>query len=278
MTSGFKMFVDAEGVPYSEYGQYRGIDIGRQRSILAVAERGLWYWNNYLAEPPDRTVLLSYDWLRFPINKNFTPAGVGEARAMLLRCAEWLLHQLQQREGYSVWAYSYPISYGAKPGWRSAHAQAVGLQLLARAEEISEGGGYLAPMDELLAAFSVDVRDGGLSTIEGGHIWFEKIADSEIEQPKILNGMLFSVLGLLDVAKRTGDRNARALADEGLATAVDCLPRFDLGDWSAHDIFGRRASPHYHDIHIAQCGQLFSLTGDDRFLWWRDRFQSQRSR
>lgn len=30
----FKMHVDANGVPYSEYGVYRGIEIGRQRSVL----------------------------------------------------------------------------------------------------------------------------------------------------------------------------------------------------------------------------------------------------
>jgi hypothetical protein len=38
----FKLFVDAAGVPYSDCGIYHGLNIGNQRSVLSVAERGIY--------------------------------------------------------------------------------------------------------------------------------------------------------------------------------------------------------------------------------------------
>ena len=43
----FEMFVDPQGVPFSNYGTLNGIEIGIQRSVLSVAERGLWCCNHF---------------------------------------------------------------------------------------------------------------------------------------------------------------------------------------------------------------------------------------
>jgi hypothetical protein len=267
----FQMFVDANGVPFSDYGTYRGIDIGRQRSILSVAERGLWYWNRFFSSGRP-SVLLSYDWdHRWPANKDYQPTDAPRAQAMLLKCADWLLDNVAARDGFSVWVYPYPFSYGTKPGWRSAHAQAVGLQLLTRAAALTGEDGYLAPAPSLLAAFGVDVQDGGLSTrTDGGRIWFEKMADEGNAQPKVLNGMLFAILGLHDV----GATFPQALwfASQGIDAAVELLPAFDLGNWSAYDALGRPASKHYHVVHISQLAALSLLYARPIFQSFRNRF------
>jgi len=57
----FQMLVDPDGVPFSDYGTCGGMEIGRQRSILSVGERGLWYWNEFLRSD-SHSILLSYDW------------------------------------------------------------------------------------------------------------------------------------------------------------------------------------------------------------------------
>jgi heparosan-N-sulfate-glucuronate 5-epimerase len=272
---GFKLFVDSAGVPYSDYGVYNGLRIGRQRSILAVAERGLWYWNEFLreGEPP---VLLSYDWSRWPANfDQYRPDSSEGARDMLIACATWLLSCIQKRGEFSVWSYSYPFSYGTVGGWRSAHAQAAGLQLLVRAAKVSGRADYTAPARALLTAFGVNVCDGGLATrTEGGNLWFEKIADENNAQPKILNGLLFTILGLRDVADLSEYVEARDLADIGAIACTELLPRFDLGDWSAYDIHGRRASSHYHNIHIEQLEKLATETLNPTFAKYRDVFRS----
>ena len=273
----FKMLVDANGVPFSEYGVYRGIEIGRQRSVLAVAERGIWYWNEYFRQD-EAPVLLSYDWTRWPENFNESrPPDSKQAREMLINCADWMLNRIEPRAHFAVWTYPYAFSYGRVPGWRSAHAQAVGLQLLVRATEIANNSNYMDPADRLLRAFTVNLVDGGLSTrTESGETWFEKMADENNRQPKVLNGLLFTILGLKDIAIRTGLQQPSRLADAGVRTAAQLLPRFDLGDWSAYDIHGKRASTHYHDIHIRQLELLAKLTGKGEFAKYRDLFRSQK--
>jgi len=269
----FKMFVDAGGVPYSDYGEIQGVYVGKQRSILAVAERGLWYWNRFLREASPE-VFLSYDWTRWPCNRaEYEPKDASTAKRMMINCADWLLANLQAFVNYSVWAYPYPFSYGTRAGWRSAHAQAVGMQLLHRAFEITGEHKYLEPIDPLLAAFNVDVSAGGLCTVtETGNIWFEKIADKDNLQPKVLNGMLFALIGLWDIGERAQNSEALRLAVLGARAAADYLPRYDLGDWSAYDIFGKRASSHYHAVHVKQLDILSTLAPQEEFGLFRNRF------
>ncbi|WP_024586621.1 hypothetical protein [Aliihoeflea sp. 2WW] len=84
------MYVDGDGIPYSDYANYRGIELGLQRSILAVAERGLWYWNEFLRGRFQRPLLLSYDWKRWPENRGGNPKNADDAQAMLIKCADWV--------------------------------------------------------------------------------------------------------------------------------------------------------------------------------------------
>ena len=57
----FRLYVDEKtGIPFSEYGVYSGINIGRQISFLSVAERGIYYWNKYLKKKTDKTIVISY--------------------------------------------------------------------------------------------------------------------------------------------------------------------------------------------------------------------------
>jgi hypothetical protein len=267
------MYVDAKGIPYGDYGVYRGLHIGRQRSILAVAERGLWYWNEFL-RGEESPILLSYDWTKWPENfDEFLPSDEAEARQMLVCCSNWLLAHIRRCDGFGVWAYTYPFSYGTGPGWRSSHAQAVGAQLLVRTAEITGDTAYIEPLGDLIAAFLVDVEDGGLSTrTEGGNLWFEKLADVGNEQPKVLNGLLFTIIGLVDIGERAPSPAAKELAGMGIKAALELLHKFDLGDWSAYDIHGRRASPHYHTIHVKQLGILSAI--DQEFVACRNRFES----
>lgn len=273
----FAMRVDEQGLPYSDYGRYRDIEIGRQRSILSVAERGLWCWNEFSLGPDP--VLLSYNWNKWPSNREANPKDAAKARRVLEACASWLIGNLVEDEGFAVWEYGYPMPYETRTGWRSAHAQAVGMQLLLRAQAIAPQARYTDSFGRLLAAFDAPLARGGLLDLtEDGLVWFEKLADPNNTRPRILNGMMFAVIGLFDVAKQTGDTKAVALAEVGARTVAATLPRFDLGDWSAHDRFGKRASQHYHAIHIAQLRILHQITGDESFSRWADQFSAYASR
>jgi hypothetical protein len=268
------MYVDADGVPFSDYGEYRGLAIGRQTSILSVAERGLWYWNEFLRDN-EPTVLLSYDWTRWPENREFQPDDHRIAERMFENCSRWVLEHVEHEDGFAVWKYPYPISYGTAPGWRSAHAQAVGLQLLIRAHARTANRGYVRDLEALLQAFRVPINHGGLLDADDPEApWYEKFADADNRRPKVLNGMLFAILGLLDIADRTGNAEAHALATEGLISVKQMLPRFDLGNWTAYDIMKKPCSAHYHRIHVEQLALLAEITGDAGFATWHRKWSA----
>lgn len=42
----FRITLDEHGLPWSEHGVYKGVDIGRQNSVLYFSERGLLLWKN----------------------------------------------------------------------------------------------------------------------------------------------------------------------------------------------------------------------------------------
>ena len=269
----FKIFVDEYGIPYSDYGTYNGIDIGQQRSILSVAERGLWYWNTFTLG--NDHVILSYDWNRWPVNKNLNPAKADDGKNFMIYCADWLVENVVKIDDFCVWKHPYAMSYNTSPGWRSAHSQAVGMQLLSRTAEITNNNYYNTFYDDLIQAYFVAIEDGGLLDRNiPGVTWYEKFADPDNKRPKILNGMLFTIIGLLDIANRNNKSRASELAHDGIESVFKLLPKFDLGDWSAYDIYGKRASNHYHQIHIKLLDKLFNITDQIDFANWRDRFIS----
>lgn len=223
-------------------------------------------------------MLISGRWDTVLRNPEKHPQNIESAAAVMLRCADWLLAHSSPRKDFLVWEYPYPMSYETPAGWCSAHTQAPGIQLLIRATEYSGKPRYLDQVDGFLRAFTVSVNDGGVAEeLDDGAVWFEKFAHPANQRPKVLNGHLFAVLGLFDIAQRLGRPDIQSLAERGLAAALVLMPRFDRGDGSAYNILGARASLHYHEIVIEQLSRLYQLTGDTRLMNWRDRFVAMKS-
>lgn len=273
---GIKVYVDENGVPYIDYGLWKGLDIGRQHSVLYVAERGLWYLKTYqlITDPPHP--LLSYNYKQWVINKSYTPKTKKQAQEMALSCANWLFNRIEKRESFFVWTYPYRFHYDTSPGWASAHTQAVGMQFLMRMAKLTGKSIFLDPIDGLLAAFSVRLEEGGLlDHTSDGYPWYEKIADPNNQKPRILNGLIFSCLGLWEIGDVLRKPAATHLFLQGLDTVRHMLPHYDDGAWSLYDSLGNRASEHYHVIHIQQMDRLYDLTKDPFWADWRDRFSAQ---
>ena len=81
----------------------------------------------------------------------------------------------------------------------------------------------------------------------------------------------------LPVALERADRPAAQEAvTRGLEKLLVLMPQFDLGDWSACESGGTRASSEQHDRHIRLLAQLSKETSDQRVLGWHDRFVGYR--
>jgi hypothetical protein len=91
----------------------------------------------------------------------------------------------------------------------------------------------------------------------------------------VLNGFLYSVWGLLDLIRLDDNPDTRLLWEDGTATLVEWLPRFDMGYWSRYHISDGVTNPAtipYHKLHIEQLWAMHAITGEPVFegyaSWW----------
>jgi hypothetical protein len=76
------------------------------------------------------------------------------------------------------------------------------------------------------------------------------------KMPAVLNGWIFSLMGLNDFQIAfPGERSPEPL-EETLAALSYRLLSYDTGYWSQYDLGGRIASPFYHNLHVAQLQAL----------------------
>lgn len=78
-----------------------------------------------------------------------------------------------------------------------------------------------------------------------------------------MNGWIFSIWGIYDFYRYTGDLDAGKVLEVTLNSLEKKLPDFDIKYWSNYnyDDGKRICSPFYHKLHIAQLTVLYDLFG-----------------
>ncbi len=174
--------------------------------------------------------------------------------------------------GYNRWEYYFDWQ-GGSPPWVSAMTQATGMQVFARASEVSEDPSYLEVAKGALAGFEKSAATGGLSVNETGGKWF-LIYPFNRDQ-RILNGHLQALIGLHDYYEISQDTQALQLRDWGVETALATMSWFDTGAWSRYDRESE-ADVGYHDLMTNQLKKLAGKTDIADFKQWSDRFAAYR--
>jgi heparosan-N-sulfate-glucuronate 5-epimerase len=81
----------------------------------------------------------------------------------------------------------------------------------------------------------------------------------------VLNGWIFALWGLWDVAVGLGDDDARQRFHDSEGALERLLPSYDVGWWSRYSLFPDvapdLAKPFYHRIHVVQLPALEGMTG-----------------
>lgn len=124
--------------------------------------------------------------------------------------------------------------------------------------------------------FRLPVERGGVvSDTPAGHLFAEEYPT--IPATHVLNGAIFAVWGVHDVAQALNDGEIRSLHDELYTGLLASVAAFDLGYWSRYDLFQEPpvnvASSFYHDLHINQLDALGRLYGDSSFAELAERFR-----
>lgn len=237
--------LDEKGIPYVNYGE-----IGHQRNPITISQKMLNYYQEY------------------------KETGDQDARQFLVNNAEWLVNNAVTYGNYSILEYDFPWPvYDMTPKWRSAMAQALAIQALNKAYEVTDDRRYLETAQMLLNSFFVEVKDGGVTYKTSEGWWYEEYADVGGDEPRVLNGMMYTLLGIYDYYNYTGDNNARYLFSQGMLALKNDLPLYDDNGYSYYDILGNPAWE-YHNVHIELSDRLYSISGEEILKEYRDKWQN----
>lgn len=172
------------------------------------------------------------------------------------------------------------------PGWFSAMGQGHGLSVLARAYHQSGDKQYLDAAESALGPFRVPSEKGGvLAKFMGVYTWYEEYPTRPASF--VLNGFIYSLLGLYDLAAVApggpGRDAALRLYRDGLLSLKALLPLFDTGSGTSYDLrhvtLGLVAAPNlarwdYHATHVNQLLVLASIEDDPGLLAVAQRWAS----
>ncbi|HEY3066260.1 MAG TPA: D-glucuronyl C5-epimerase family protein [Methylomirabilota bacterium] len=181
-----------------------------------------------------------------------------------LNQVHWLERNAVIRDDEAVWRYSFDWREGRcdlKAPWISALAQGLAMSALVRAVRVTGRKELLDLARAATRVFERGIEEGGVATREGHGALYEEYPGRPL--PRILDGFLFSLLGLYDVAVETDDAAVWDLFRGGVRGLIATLRSWDYrGKWSWYGSHGYLCPPQYHGLNCALLESLARLTGD----------------
>jgi hypothetical protein len=179
------------------------------------------------------------------------------------------------RDGAWLHENDFPHTFPLSPPWISAMAQGEAASLLVRLyretgdDELAEAAG------RALRPLAVPSAAGGTSALLDGRPFPEEYPT---DPPSfVLNGGIFALWGVHDVAVALDDADARRRFEEGVDTLAGAIHRWDTAYWSLYDLFPHAAlniaSPAYHELHITQLRAMHALAPRRELAQAADRFE-----
>ena len=199
-------------------------------------------------------------------------ARVDRAKTQL----DWLLEAQQQvgkLAGCWVMQHDDPKYPWLKAPWTSALASGLAISALLRGWEWFGEERYRVAAERSYSALHRPRTEMVLCRERGEELWYEEYpAERSLH---VLNGHVYALLGVVDIARVTGDPEAGDRWRRAAATLRDHLEEFDLGFWSAYDLRWREpVSLHYHkNIHVPLLRILARLDDAATFDVAADRWQ-----
>lgn len=189
------------------------------------------------------------------------PAG----RRTFLQQVEWLAaHAVERTDGSVVWPFTVDWKEGGcqlKAPWISSMLQGLTISTLVRGYRITGEQRLLDQCRRATRVFEQTIAEGGVRNVEAGGVTYEEYAGFPLS--RVLDGYLFSLLGLYDLYAETGDAKVFQLFADGIQGLRTMLPFWDYrGKWSWYGAHGYLCPPHYNKLNSALLRSLASISGD----------------
>ncbi len=197
---------------------------------------------------------------------------------MFLRLADWLVKNLIVEGEAAVWKHHFDWHYNIKAPWVSAMSQGEGLSVLLRAFIETKENRFLDSAIIVFNSFKPSIGEtyGIVCTEKSDLIFFEEYPSKPSSH--VLNGAIFSILGIYDYSIFSGDPLALALFEKSIFSLKCFIKSYDLRFWSQYDLYKWHipfvANPFYHDLHIKQLKILAHIQKDNYFETIASEWQS----
>jgi heparosan-N-sulfate-glucuronate 5-epimerase len=178
---------------------------------------------------------------------------------------QWLKSQAVVRpDGAVVWPCYFDWLEGRcllRSPWISAMYQGVAISALIRAHRMTGDRELLTLCESGARVFEKAVLDGGVRTVESGKVLYEEYPGYPLA--RVLDGFLFSLLGLYDLYSETRHVHWLDLFNEGIAGLVANVDLWDYRNkWSWYGSHGYLCPPHYHKLNYLLLRILGNLAGE----------------
>jgi heparosan-N-sulfate-glucuronate 5-epimerase len=195
-------------------------------------------------------------------------AGDSSAAAGFDAAASQLEQQGRESNGELLWPYAVSVrKYNLEPPWCSALAQGQAASVFVRAHMRSGDERFAVAARKAIAPLLPASSSGLLAVTADGVVPEE----APSHPPSlILNGWIYALWGLWDVATALGDSESREVFENSARCLQRSLARYDVGWWSRYSLYPHRlpdlAKPFYHRLHVDQLDVLYRLLGYREFL------------
>ncbi|MGH7233740.1 MAG: D-glucuronyl C5-epimerase family protein [Nitrospiraceae bacterium] len=177
----------------------------------------------------------------------------------------WLKAQAVERpDGAVIWPCYFDWQEGwcrLRSPWYSAMYQGVVISALVRAYRLTHDRELLELCDKGTRVFEKTIEEGGVRTIQNGRVLYEEYPAYPLA--RVLDGFMFSLLGLYDLHVQTRNPALLRLFTEGIDGLTAALDFWNYRNkWSWYGAHGYLCPPHYHKLNYVLLSILGRLTGE----------------
>jgi heparosan-N-sulfate-glucuronate 5-epimerase len=242
-----QIIYDNHGLPFVDYGDMMGVHIGMHYNPITIAQKSDKYYEDFITTHNETSKM------RF------------------LSHANWFVDNALTIGNYSFFVYNFPFPpYQLESPWFSAMAQAESLPRLLKAYDITDDKIYLQTAKKALNVLFININDpckcGVTYKTSDRGWWFEEYANGHSDGPRVLNGMMFTLVDIYDYYNATNNNAALYLFDQGLTSLKAELHNYDKnGTYSSYDKIKGYAPIEYHLVHVCLLEKLYRITNDQFF-------------
>ncbi len=186
------------------------------------------------------------------------------------------LVSIQESDGSWLQNQAFPHTFPVSPPWCSGITQGEGASLLVRLHLETNEPELAESARRAVYPLTVPQAVGGVQGELSGLPWPEEYPTEP--QSHVLNGAIFALWGMRDVAVGLNDSDVGRQFEQGVTTLAANLHRYDTGYWSLYSLFPHPvpnpASSFYHALHVSQLTAMQELAPRPEFDELRIRWKS----